>query len=506
MATTEGFALGRRVEDDAPYDVLATDVDGRLVVPVPEVTRTAPADTLSLAVGEREEVPTRRRGTPPEWLPVALAIVGWPLWWALGLTQLVFILAAVPLAWALKKKGNVRYPPGFGLWILFLILVLFSGFALDVDAAGTSSSEGIGRYIAFGFRFANYLALSIFLLYIGNASEKLLPRSRVIGWLATLGAASLGLALLALVLPNLQFTSPLAGLLPDFLSDGSATRLAQVQPVLGDPTPRPAAPFKFTNAWGNNTSLLIIWLVVAWGVLGSRRRRFMLATLMVLAAVPIVYSLNRGMWLGLGLALAIVATRLALRGRTMVLVATSAVLILASVVFLLSPLKTLVTERLAAGHSNSVRSSLAETSLGTALQSPILGFGSTRDTQGSEASIAIGPTVECPRCGGRDIGSTGQFTLLLIAQGFMGLALYIAFLGRSLFAYLRDHSPLGIAGTTVVAMELFYGMFYSALTMPLAITFCSIALLWRNDQLRRKAEQEDAAAAAQGDDQFWQRA
>ena len=350
--------------------MLATDVDGRLVVPLPEVAPPSPTDTLTMPVGEPDGGSTRRRGTLPEWLPVALAIVGWPLWWALGLTQLVFIVAAVPLAWTLKKKGNVRYPPGFGIWILFLILVLFSGFALDVDAAGTSSSEGIGRYIAFGFRFANYLALSVFLLYIGNASERLLPRSRVIGWLATLGAASIGLALLALVLPNLQFTSPLAGLLPDFLSDGSATRLAQVQPVLGDPTPRPAAPFKFTNAWGNNTSLLIIWLVVAWGVLGSRRRRFMLATLMVLAAMPIVYSLNRGMWLGLGLALAIVATRLALRGRTMVLVATSAVLILASVVFLLSPLKTLVSERLETGHSNSVRSSLAETSLGTALQSP----------------------------------------------------------------------------------------------------------------------------------------
>jgi hypothetical protein len=88
----------------------------------------------------------------------------------------------------------------------------------------------------------------------------------------------------------------------------------------------------------------------------------------------------------------------------------------------------------------------------------------------------------------------------------MGLALYIAFLGRSLFAYMRDLSPLGIAGTTVVAMELFYGMFYSALTMPLAITFCSIALLWRNDQIRRSVEEEHAEAASRGDDPFWQRA
>ena len=46
---------------------------------------------------------------------------------------------------------------------------------------------------------------------------------------------------------------------------------------------------------------------------------------------------------------------------------------------------------------------------------------------------------------------------------------------------------LGIAGTLVVGLEIFYARFYSALTMPLAITFLSIGLLWRNDQLRSAA-------------------
>ena len=34
-------------------------------------------------------------------------------------------------------------------------------------------------------------------------------------------------------------------------------------------------------------------------------------------------------------------------------------------------------------------------------------------------------------------------------------------------------------------MEIFYCLVYSALTMPLAITFLSIGLLWRNARLRR---------------------
>ena len=67
------------------------------------------------------------------------------------------------------------------------------------------------------------------------------------------------------------------------------------------------------------------------------------------------------------------------------------------------------------------------------------------------------------------------------------MALYFGFLIRSCSDMRRDHSALGIAGTLVVVLQIFYAGFYSALTMPLAITFLSIGLLWRNDQLRSAA-------------------
>lgn len=479
MTETHSEQSGR-----AGKDVLATDIDGSLTVST-DVSEPMREDRdRAWSTPHEAQQGNAGRGRAPEWLPLALALLGWPVWWALGLTQLVFVAAAIPLAWTLKNRGRRMYPPGFGMWVLFLVLVAVSGLALDVQAAGTVTSGSAGRYVAFAMRLANYASIAVILLYIGNTSERVLPRARIIGWLAWLGAVAIGLGLLAIAFPNFGFQSPLGVILPDFLSDGRINRLAQVQPVLGDPTPRPAAPFAFTNAWGNNTSLLIVWLVVAWGVLGSGRRRFALAVLLTASALPIIYSLNRGMWMGLILALLVSAIRLALRGRTLVLASTAALVVLASVVFAFSPLQTLVSERLDAGHSNSVRGSLAATAITSAWQSPIIGFGSTRKTIGSDESIAIGPTEECPRCGGRDIGSTGQFTLLLIAQGFVGLALYVGFLLRSLWAYRSDHSPLGIAATTIVIMELFYGMFYSALTMPLAITFISIGLLWRNQQIR----------------------
>lgn len=465
-----------------PVDRLASDVDGHFTVPAPETPQPARSvDPL---------VPSSRRATDPwyrrEALPLMLAVAGWPLWWALGMSQLVFILAAIPLGWRLVSRGNIKFPPGFSLWALFLLTVLISVLALDVVAEGARTPSGVGRYLAFGARFANYAAVTVVLLYIGNASERVLPRAKLVAWLAYLGLTSLLLGVLSLFFPDVEWARPLNLVLPSAFSEGGVNRLAQVQDVIGDPTPRPAAPFAFTNAWGNATALLLVWVLV-WTFLGSRGRRFWVALLLLLGLAPIIYSLNRGMWLGLLIALIIVGVRLALRGRTRLMAASAVGLVVVATVVALSPLNTLLTQRFDAGHSNSVRSSLAESAVDLARQSPIIGLGSTRNTIGSEASIAIGPTPSCPRCGGRVIGSTGQFTLLLVAQGFVGLALYVGYFLASLWAFRRDHSVLGIAGWTVVSLGLFLGFFYTALTLPLAVVFCSIGLMWRNAQVRDEA-------------------
>jgi hypothetical protein len=85
------------------------------------------------------------------------------------------------------------------------------------------------------------------------------------------------------------------------------------------------------------------------------------------------------------------------------------------------------------------------------------------------------------------VGSTGHLWLLLISQGLVGTALYIGFFVRSLWAYRHDHSPVGIAGTLVILMSLFYLTVYSALNMPLLIVLLSVGLLWRNAEHRGTA-------------------
>ena len=122
---------------------------------------------------------------------------------------------------------------------------------------------------------------------------------------------------------------------------------------------------------------------------------------------------------------------------------------------------------------------MAGESLRVANSSPFLGYGSTRQTVGRQNTIAVGATKACPKCGNRDIGSTGQFWLLLIAQGYVGTGFYLANLMKTAWAFRSDSSPLGIAGTLTVLLTLFFGFFYSGLIMPLAITFIAIGLAWR---------------------------
>lgn len=437
-----------------------------------------------------------RRALHPGW-QIGAFVVGYPLWWILGITQFVPLMVAIPLAWQLRARGRVKVPSGFWLWLLFLVWAAVSVVALDVRVEGTLPSEGLGRYLSFTFRFLHYTSLTVIMLYVGNMSERELPRRRVIGWLAALGLWVIVFGILAVLFPATEMQTLLSRLLPPGIlgENRGNLGLAQVQGVLGHPSPRPAAPFTYTNTWGNTISLLLIWLVV-WTQLVRRAGHgyfLMLATL-VLAVAPIIYSLNRGMWIGIGITIVVVGLRQAAQGKVAVSAAFCVVIAVASVALAFSPLSTIVSERLDNGESNDIRASLAQESVAAATGSPIIGYGSTRETIGADSSIAVGRTPDCPKCGNRDIGSTGQLWLILIAQGVVGAVLYLGFFLVTIWRHRGDRSAIGIAGTTVVGLEMFYSLFYSALIIPLAITLLSVALLWRNAQQDRPSEPAEAGS------------
>jgi O-antigen ligase len=261
-------------------------------------------------------------------------------------------------------------------------------------------------------------------------------------------------------------------------------QVAQIQDVIGTGDPRPNAPFEFTNAWGNNISILLIWFVVGWIVYGTLRRRMWGLAALAVAVVPVIYSLNRGLWLGLAFAATYVTLRLAIAGRPWLIGVLAGVAAAGVLVLAVTPLGAVVETRAESGHSNQIRSSLAQASIDGGLSSPLIGYGGTRETVGSDDSIAIGATPECPRCGNRTIGSTGHAWNVLYSHGFVGLAAFLGFFLAILWRYRRDVTPIGLAAHTIVLVQLFYVFVYVGISSTLSLLLLSVGLLWRNERDR----------------------
>jgi hypothetical protein len=455
--------------------------------------------------------PARRRPSRTSWLarhpawPVTALLAGFPLWWALGLGDYIFILLAIPMAarlyaWSAAGNRRIRVPPGFGLWLLFLLVVVIGVAALAATAPGTLASPVTNRVISYGVRLVGYLGDTALLLFVGNLTERELPRAKLAWLLGLVGLYTIAGGLLGVFFSHLHFTSPLAAIVPNRLQSGNQVLQAQLHPafaqlqsVLGT-SGRPDAPFAYTNIWGNCLALLLPWLIAQWWFRGTRRQRLIALAGCVIAVVPIIYSLDRGLWIGLIFAAMYIAFRLATMGRLAVLGALIAGLVVAGVLIGATPLQGMISQRLANGASDSRRGSLAITSVQDAVASPIIGFGDTRHQQGSVQSVTVGRSAKCPTCGNGTIGGNGQLWLLFICNGFLGAALYIGFFAYGAGVYWRDRSPYGLAGVLVLLLMFIFMFSYTATGSPLGFLMISYALLWRNAQARR----QEAAAAEPG--------
>jgi hypothetical protein len=441
---------------------------------------------------------------PAGW-PLVCLFVLYPLWWALGLPSFIFGILAVPMAFQLARRGNVKVPPGFGLWLVLLGWVVLSGMMLGLTAPDTLAPSGSGRYIGWAVRVMNYTALTVAMLYVLNLRENEISRRRLVKLFGFMAVVTIIGGYVGAFAPSLKFTAPLKFLLPGFIAnDPFVSRLmtvevAQVQEVLAGEasSPRPSAPFEYTNTWGENMAILLIWFVVGWIVLGGQLRRIAGYALVLAAVFPIVYSLNRGLWIAVGISAVYVAIRLALRGRIAVLAGLALGVGLIAVLIMASPLGKTLTERLQNGHSDEIRATLNEGAVRAANHSPIFGYGANRALIGSNRSITVGKSADCRQCGNRELGSNGQFWNVLVGQGWVGAFCYNAFFLWCLWRFRHDHTPIGIAGSLVLILMLFFQFLYGSLNTTLAYALISVALLARNDMHLR--QQRAAAAQARAE-------
>jgi polysaccharide biosynthesis protein PslJ len=407
----------------------------------------------------------RARGLPP-W-PLYALFGLFPLWWVLGLGALIWPIIAVPAALTLILRGHVRVPRGFGIWLAFLAWMLGSALMLDQPT----------RVISFSFRAALYLSATVLFVYVYNASRQDLPVRRAaiamtLMWVLVVVGGYLGLKF-----PTVSLHTPTEALMPkgllanDFVHDLVRPKFAQVD-KLSRYTPRPQAPFTYTNEWGSNYALLLPFLFITLAALRTGPLRIGLLMLLPVSLVPAFLSLNRGLWLSLGIGLIYVAFRSATHGRVRTMLAVVLLIGLAVGVAAVLPVRELIGGTKAKTESTTSRLNLYEETIRETLESPVLGYGAPR-----QSSLAGQP----------DVGTQGQLWMVLYSHGIPGAAFFVLWLLSAAWRLRRARAGPILWSHVILLMAVVQMPFYGMLPVELQLVMVAAGLGFRELDLQKAA-------------------
>jgi polysaccharide biosynthesis protein PslJ len=424
------------------------------------------AHPIALQGGLIPPVEDRRRIRIPRGWPLYVITLGYPVWWVLGLSSLIWVILAIPMAFSLVLRRDIRVPRGFGLWVLFLVWMFASGAKVP---GGTS-------WLVFGFRAWVYLSATVYFLYILNSTSDDLPGRRVVFLLAALWTVVLIGGYLGLAFPDVSFRSVAEAVLPggltsvDYVSLLIHPRFAEVQNFIGFTIARPAAPFPYTNWWGGNLAALTPFVVLAAIFARSRGSRVLWYSLLTASIVPIVLSVNRGLWLSLGLGLLYAMVRLWLRGNVAAGLAVLLGMLVSILLVLGAPLlKHTVASRFEHPASAQGRSSvIAATIERVEEKSPLFGFGVPGQKEKRLANLTVG-------------GTSGVIWLVLYTTGIPGALLFLAWVMLLLTRSSRPRTTIGFWGhvsVLIVVVQMFY---YEMLPVEFHVLMIVAALVWRQE-------------------------
>ncbi|MBT8165761.1 MAG: O-antigen ligase family protein [Acidimicrobiia bacterium] len=349
--------------------------------------------------------------------------------WLLGLAEFAWIIVVIPLALHLGRKDNVYAPRVFRLWLIFLGWAFFSVFA-----------AGGGYYM-----LTVYVAATILFLYVFNAQVDELPDSVLVRVLAlTWGILVVG-GLLGIVLGPTEFPS-LGATIVNPEADTWLDYVTRVQ--FGDPQEgllgiwdsRPKGFTPFTNHWGS--AFVILLPAVGIVRLQLERGRFsrLMDVMIAASVVPFIVSRNRWAWLSLILVLLYLIARTwrphPYVGRALLGVLAGFVLIV-----VVTPLATIVLDRLESEGSEQLRSEMYSQSFEKIEESPWLGFGQVQYS-------------EDPDTEGLQLGGDSQILQTMILHGVPALVLMVVWLGMILVASRRMDTPLNAVTHVAVVVAL----------------------------------------------------
>lgn len=411
----------------------------------------------------------------PFW-PMTVAFAGYPIWWLLGLGDLGWPIVAVAMVGLMSKLGKSPVvPKGFGIWLLFLLWSLCSTIMLD----------SVGRVAGFFFRYSMYLGATVFFIYVYNAKTKLTEK-RVFGALTALWFIVVLGGFAGLLFPVFELRTVLTYILPngllsnELIHEMAFRSLTQFNP---DPNayvisaPRPSAPFLYANSWGNVYSVLLPTVIAYASMIRGSKLFWWLVVCIPLSFIPAFLTLNRGMFLGLGVALVYVALRAILAGNVKVLVSMVGLTLVGVIAVTSLPVLERLDERTSRVSSVETRENLYIEAFERTLESPILGYGAPR------------PSVNP---GAPSVGTQGQFWMVLFSHGFPGAALFVGWLVWLYIKTCRRTDVVGIVSNTVVLVTIVEIFYYGILTTGFVVIMVLSALA-----LREKSQGDEDSAVIQ---------
>ena len=402
----------------------------------------------------------------------------YPVLWGLGLAYFVWPVAAGVFFLSLCVRGSVKVPPGFGIWALFLIWMIFSVIQID-----TGQQLGL-----FAWRAVIYLTATAVFLWVYNASAEALPSDAVAGAMTLLWALAILGGLLGVIDPTFSFSTIAEHFVPKSILN-NPTAYAYVHPAvaqiqfkaLGHPIGRPITLFAYTNQWAATVGMLTPFAIITAIHARSSVVKNLVIALIVIAAIPIVVSINRGLWIALIVAGIYIGVRLALSGHAKLLMGSAAVIVILAGVIALSPLGSLVQARLNSEHnSNGTRSTLYSDTFTGAGKSPLFGFGTPRASE----NLAQDANVR--------VGTQGQFFLVLFSHGYPGLVFYLGWFAFTLLLSLRRRSLTEILWSSVILISFVEMFVYDFLPVAIYVVMIACALLWRERLFQAQAAAVEA--------------
>jgi hypothetical protein len=145
------------------------------------------------------------------------------------------VLAARPQAPSPAAPAAPRAPRG--RWLARhparpVTLLLAAGIAtISAAAPGTLASPVSNRIISYTVRALGYLGDTAMPLFVGNLTERELPRGRLAWLLGLVGLYAVAGGVFGVFFAHLHFTSPLAAIVPHRLQAGNQFLQTQLHPA-----------------------------------------------------------------------------------------------------------------------------------------------------------------------------------------------------------------------------------------------------------------------------------